>query len=98
MDQALRKVSEEMIKSHKVIGEEFGIANQQLLFGRSRPEVLLALGFRSGVDDLKQLAAILIQADKFGSSIAAALRVQAIQCESSDDKSQKKKPPRLRSK
>jgi tight adherence protein C len=77
MDQALRKVAEEMLKSHKEIGEEFGIANQQLQFGRSRAEVLQALGFRSGVDDLKQLSAILIQADKFGSSIAAALRVQS---------------------
>ena len=77
MDQALRKVAEEMSKSHKEIGEEFSIANQQLQFGRTRTEVLQALGFRSGVDDLKQLASILIQADKFGSSIATALRVQS---------------------
>lgn len=77
MDQALRKVAEEMMKSHREIGEEFGIANQQLQFGRPRSEVLHALGFRSGVDDLKQLASILIQADKFGSSIAQALRVQS---------------------
>ncbi|MCA9139898.1 MAG: type II secretion system F family protein, partial [Planctomycetales bacterium] len=77
MDQAMRKVAEEMEKSHKEIGEEFGIANKQLQLGRTRSEVLQALGFRSGVDDLKQLASILIQADKFGSSIAAALRVQS---------------------
>lgn len=77
IDQALRKVAEEMEKSHKEIGEEFGIANKQLQLGRTRNEVLQALGFRSGVDDLKQLASILIQADKFGSSIAAALRVQS---------------------
>ena len=77
MDQALRKVAEEMIKSHKEIGEEFSIANQQLQFGRTRAEVLQALGFRSGVDDLKQLASILIQADKFGSSVGTALRVQS---------------------
>lgn len=77
MDQALRKVAEEMCKSHKDIGEEFSIANQQLQFGRTRAEVLQALGFRSGVDDLKQLASILIQADKFGSSVATALRVQS---------------------
>ncbi len=77
MDQALRKVSDEMKKSHPSIGEEFGIANQQLQLGRARSEVLQALGFRSGVDDLKQLASILIQADKFGSSIATALRVQS---------------------
>ena len=77
IDQALRKVAEEMEKSHKDIGEEFGIANQQLQFGRTRAEVLQALGFRSGVDDLKQLASILIQADKFGSSVGKALRVQS---------------------
>ncbi|TWU01765.1 type II secretion system F family protein [Neorhodopirellula pilleata] len=77
MDQALRKVSEEMKKSHKNVGEEFNIANQQLQFGRPRSEVLQALGYRSGVDDLKQLASILIQADKFGSSVATALRVQS---------------------
>jgi len=77
IDQALRKVAEEMLKSHKEIGEEFSIANQQLQFGRTRAEVLQALGYRSGVDDLKQLASILIQADKFGSSVATALRVQS---------------------
>src|SRR6056297_401104 len=77
MDQALRKVAEEMNKSHKEIGEEFSIANQQLQFGRTRSEVLQGLGVRSGVDDLKRLASILIQADKFGSSIAQALRVQS---------------------
>ena len=77
MDQALRKVADEMLKSQVEIGEEFSIANQQLQFGKSRSDVLKALGFRSGVDDLKQLTAILIQADRFGSSIAAALRVQS---------------------
>ncbi|HBV63320.1 MAG TPA: secretion protein [Rhodopirellula sp.] len=77
MDQALRKVADEMLKSHIEIGDEFSIANQQLQFGKSRSDVLKALGFRSGVDDLKQLTAILIQADRFGSSIAAALRVQS---------------------
>jgi tight adherence protein C len=77
MDQALRKVADEMGKCHADIGEEFGIANKQLQFGQTRNEVLHALGQRSGVDDLKQLVSILIQADKFGSSVATALRVQS---------------------
>ena len=77
LDQAMRKVGEEMTKSHKVIADEYNVANQQLQFGRPRSEVLQALGFRSGVDDLKQLASILIQADKFGSSVGQALRVQS---------------------
>jgi tight adherence protein C len=45
--------------------------------GRPRREVLHDLGVRTGVDDVKSLAAILIQADRFGSSIAQALRVQS---------------------
>ncbi len=77
LDQAMRKVGVEMEKSHKAIAEEFNVANQQLQFGRPRAEVLHALGYRSGVDDLKQLASILIQADKFGSSVGQALRVQS---------------------
>jgi hypothetical protein len=67
LDQAMRKVSEEMKKTYAVIAEEFGLANLQLQMGRARNEVLHELGARTGVDDLKALAAILIQADKFGS-------------------------------
>ena len=77
LDQAMRKVSEEMKKTYAVIAEEFGLANLQLQMGRARNEVLHELGARTGVEDLKALAAILIQADKFGSSVAQALRVQS---------------------
>ena len=77
LDQAMRKVAEEMKASYRVIGEEFGLCNLQLQMGRARNDVLHDLGRRTGVDDLKALAAILIQADKFGSSVAQALRVQS---------------------
>ena len=77
LDQALRKVAEEMKKSYPVIAEEFGLCNLQMQMGRARAQVLQELGQRSGVEDLRSLAAILIQADKFGSSIAQALRVQS---------------------
>lgn len=77
LDQAMRKVSEEMKKTYAVIAEEFSLCNLQLQMGRARNEVLHELGSRTGVDDLKALSAILIQADKFGSSIAQALRVQS---------------------
>lgn len=77
LDQAMRKVSDEMKKTYAVIAEEFGLCNLQLQMGRPRNEVLHDLGARTGVDDLKALAAILIQADKFGSSVAQALRVQS---------------------
>jgi tight adherence protein C len=77
LDQAMRKVSEEMKKSARLVAEEFALCNFQLQMGRARNEVLQDLGNRTGVDDLRSLAAILIQADKFGSSIAQALRVQS---------------------
>jgi tight adherence protein C len=77
LDAALRKVTDEMKHHAKVICEEFALANLQLQMGRSRREVLHDLGVRTGVDDMKALAAILIQADRFGSSIAQALRVQS---------------------
>ena len=77
LDAALRKVTEEMKNHAKTICEEFALANLQLQMGRPRREVLHDLGVRTGVDDVKALAAILIQADRFGSSIAQALRVQS---------------------
>lgn len=77
LDQAMRKVSEEMRKSYQVLAEEFGLCNLQLQMGSPRNTVLHELGQRTGVDDLKALSAILIQADKFGSSVAQALRVQS---------------------
>lgn len=77
LDAALRKVTEEMKGHAKVICEEFALANLQLQMGRPRREVLHDLGVRTGVDDVRSLAAILIQADRFGSSIAHALRVQS---------------------
>lgn len=77
LDQAMRKVSDEMKKTFRVVAEEFALCNFQLQMGRARNEVLQELGYRTGVDDVKALAAILIQADKFGSSIAQALRVQS---------------------
>ncbi|MFL5340020.1 MAG: type II secretion system F family protein [Gemmataceae bacterium] len=77
LDAAMRKVTDEMKDHAKVISEEFALANLQLQMGRPRREVLHDLGVRTGVDDVRSLAAILIQADRFGSSIAQALRVQS---------------------
>jgi tight adherence protein C len=77
LDAAMRKVTDEMKDHAKTICEELAIANMQLQMGRQKREVLHDLGVRTGVDDMRSLAAILIQADRFGSSIAQALRVQS---------------------
>jgi tight adherence protein C len=77
LDQAMRKVADEMKKSHRIIAEEFSISNFQLQMGKTRRDVLQNLGSRSGVDDLRSLASVLIQAEKFGASVGQALRVQS---------------------
>ncbi len=77
LDAAMRKVCEEMKEHATVLSDELALANLQLQMGRPRREVLHDMGVRTGVDDVKSLAAILIQADRFGSSIAQALRVQS---------------------
>ena len=77
LDQAMRKVAEEMKTAYRVLAEEFALCNFQLQMGRPRAEVLHELGARTGVPDLRALAGVLIQADKFGSSVAQALRVQS---------------------
>lgn len=77
LDAGMRRVSEELADSAPELCAEFDKCNFQLQIGRPRREVLHELGIRTGVDDLKALSAILIQADRFGSSIAQALRVQS---------------------
>jgi tight adherence protein C len=77
LDQAMRKVAEEMKKTYRILAEEFALSNFQLQMGRPRATVLHELGARTGVSDLRALAAVLIQADKFGSSVAQALRTQS---------------------
>ncbi|MEQ1906033.1 MAG: type II secretion system F family protein, partial [Pirellulaceae bacterium] len=77
LDQAMRRVADEMGNSHGTIAHEFKICNQALQMGRARVDVLQDLGDRNGVDDLKTLAQIMIQVDRFGTSIGTALRTQS---------------------
>jgi tight adherence protein C len=76
-DQAMRRVAEELDKTHPVIAEEFDICNKQLQMGKTREHVLQELGTRNDVDDLKTFSQVLIQVDKFGTSVAKALRTQS---------------------
>lgn len=77
LDQAMRKVSDEMRSSYRVLAEEIQLCTLHLQMGKVRSSVLQDLGQRTGVEDLRTLATLLIQADKFGSGVAQALRVQS---------------------
>ena len=75
LNAAMMKVSTELRDVHNAIAVEFELANLEIRVGRERDEALRNLAERTGVDDLRSLVAMLIQTDKFGTSIARALRV-----------------------
>jgi tight adherence protein C len=77
LDQGIRKVADEMRSSYRVLSDELQLSTLHLQMGRVRASVLQELGSRTGVEDLRMLATLLIQADKFGSGVAQALRVQS---------------------
>ena len=77
LDQGIKKVSDEMRTSYRVLSDELQLSTLHLQMGRARATVLQDLGYRTGVEDLRTLASLLIQADKFGSGVAQALRVQS---------------------
>lgn len=75
LNAALVRVGDELKGVHPDISEEFELANLEIRVGRERDEALRNLAERTGVDDLRSLVAMLIQADRFGTSIARAVRV-----------------------
>jgi len=75
LNAAMVRVSEEIHEVHPDISQEFGLANLEIRVGRSREEALSNLAERTGVEDLSSLVSMLIQADRFGTSITRAIRV-----------------------
>lgn len=76
-DAAMRRVTSELAESCPEVCDELNIVNFQIQMGRPRREALRDLGIRTGVEDVRSLAAVIIQAEKFGSPIGSALRVQS---------------------
>ena len=74
LDQAMMQVSKELHGAHPEISNEFALVNLELRHGKRRSEALEHLAQRTGVEDLKKLAGVLIQADRFGTSISQSLR------------------------
>lgn len=75
LNAAMMKVASELKDVHMAVAAEFELANLEIRVGRDRDEALRNLAERTGVDDLRSLVAMLIQTDKFGTSIAKGLRV-----------------------
>lgn len=77
LDQAIMQVSKELDRAHPEISQEFLLVNLELRAGKRRVEALRNLADRTGVDDLKKLVAVLIQADRFGTGVAQSLRAHS---------------------
>jgi tight adherence protein C len=77
VDGAMQRVGTELALAHPTISRELGICHMETRVGLSRAEAMKNLGTRTGSEPLQGLAAMLIQADRFGTSIAQALRIQA---------------------
>ena len=75
LNAAMLRVCEELRPVHPDISTEFELANLEIRVGRERSEALRNLADRTGVEDLNSLVGMLIQADRFGTSIARAVRV-----------------------
>lgn len=77
LDQAIVQAAKELEHAHREIGQEFTLVNLELKAGKRRVEALRNLADRTGVDELKKLVAVLIQADRFGTGVAQSLRAHS---------------------
>ena len=75
LDQALSRVAAELAFAYPQLSDELKLINLELRAGKPRAEALRNLADRTGVDDLSSLVTMLIQTDKFGTSVAQSLRV-----------------------
>jgi tight adherence protein C len=77
LDQSLVRIGQELRSVYPALSEELSLYSLEVNAGKKRSEALRNLGQRPDVDDLKSFAAVLIQTDRFGTSIAQTLRVFA---------------------
>ncbi|GBG13159.1 tight adherence protein C [Novimethylophilus kurashikiensis] len=77
LDAALARVGEEMRFKSPVLGEELHLVNLELRAGSTRERALRNLALRTGVEEIDTLVAMLVQSDRFGTSVADSLRVHS---------------------
>ncbi len=77
MNAALKRVSNDLKLGHPVLARELGLVNLEISAGLDREVALRNLAERTGVEDVASLTSMLIQADRFGTSLAQSLKVQS---------------------
>jgi len=76
-EAAMTKVAEEMVHNSPTLSEELRLVNLELRAGSSRDRALRNLGIRTGVEEVEGFVTMIIQADRFGTSIAQSLRIHS---------------------
>lgn len=77
LDAALNRVSREIARNSQILAEEFYLAALEIRAGSGRVAALKNLALRVDLEDLYNLVSMLVQADKFGTSLAESLRIQS---------------------
>jgi tight adherence protein C len=77
LDQAINSVSKELLITHKDLSEELGLVTLEMRAGKRRVEALKNLSARTGEPELSKLVATMVQADRFGTSVAESLRTHS---------------------
>ena len=77
LDQAILKTSDEIYFAYPALGDELRILNSEIRAGKTRIDAFKSLAARTKVDDVRALTAMLVQTDRFGTSIGQALRSHA---------------------
>jgi len=75
LDQALLRVSQELHRAHREFSDELQLVSTEMRLGKTRADALRELGRRTGLEDIKGLVTMLIQTERFGTSVAQSLRV-----------------------
>lgn len=75
LDQALLRVSQELHRAHSEFSDELQLVSTEMRLGKTRTDALRELGRRTGLEDIKGLVTMLIQTERFGTSIAQSLRI-----------------------
>jgi tight adherence protein C len=97
LDQAILKCSEELVIAYPALSQELQLVNTETRPGKPRVEALKNLSRRTQVDDVRALVAMLVQTDRFGTSVAQALRTHAKRRASSDASALRSARPSCRS-
>jgi tight adherence protein C len=77
LDQAIQHVGRELQMTHKELSEELSLVNLEMRAGKRRSEALRNLAERTGEPELQKLVAVLVQTDRFGTSIGDSLRAHS---------------------